>query len=232
MGKYPPFGILDSDSECVFNKKLKMRPVKKSCSAQNLHHLQTLSAQPDTREEKEGYKCTFLAIPCGWGKQNQRNCYQHKEPMVKILHFSSGSLSLPSSGTGKVLLCQLWVQMRGLNMRDSSVWRWSSASKKDSRHFTRPGLWSSAAATWTGYLALTLLTGFLPLHFWWEGEKPRYLSICMIFASYLHCWHRKVLGVGSVHPLWKHLPQEVELYLSNCTKTFSVAQGACIKAQL
>lgn len=59
MGKYPPFGILDIDSECILNKKLKMRPVKKSCSAQNLHRLQTLFAQPDTREEKRGLQMYF-----------------------------------------------------------------------------------------------------------------------------------------------------------------------------
>lgn len=56
--------ILDSNTEYIFNKKLKLRMERKSCSLQNLRFLRAVFRQPDTCEEKQDYTCICLDINC------------------------------------------------------------------------------------------------------------------------------------------------------------------------
>lgn len=53
------FKILDIETEHVFNKKLKMRLERESCSLQKPRSLKAVFGQPDTREEKQDYMCTW-----------------------------------------------------------------------------------------------------------------------------------------------------------------------------
>lgn len=126
------FKILDSDTEHVFNKKLKMRLEGKSCFLQNLHFLKAVFGQPDTYEEKQDYVCACLGINCADQVSRTRGSVTEiKDRMRKFFVFFYHPCYFQA---GKVLLCQLWRHPYSLNACNRSLYGGKKPTSWYSQH--------------------------------------------------------------------------------------------------